>query len=96
MQVLITYDVCTATTDGKRRLRRVAKTCEDWGQRVQMSVFECKVDPAQYTALKAKLTSIIDTELDSLRFYLLGKEWSRRVEHVGVDRSINPDDPLVI
>lgn len=96
MHVLITYDVSTQTKEGQRRLRRVAKACEGQGQRVQASVFECKLNPAQYATLKAELTSIIDPALDSLRFYLLGADWHRRVEHVGVDRSYDPDGPLVL
>ncbi len=96
MHVLITYDVATADKPGQKRLRAVARTCEDWGQRVQHSVFECKVDPGQYVALKAKLESIIDPKTDSLRFYLLGADWGRRVEHVGVNRSFDPDGPLIV
>lgn len=96
MHVLITYDVATGDKQGQRRLRQVAKACEDWGQRVQNSVFECKLDPAQYTLLKARLSSLIDSDTDSLRFYLLGKEWHRRVEHVGKDRSTDPDGPLIV
>lgn len=96
MHVLITYDVNTMTAAGKQRLRRVAKLCENWGQRVQNSVFECKLDPAQFTQLKAQLTEIIDPDTDSLRFYMLGKEWGRRVQHVGVNHAFNPDDPLIL
>lgn len=96
MHVLVTYDVSTIDAEGQRRLRRVARLCQNWGQRVQNSVFECKLTPAQYASLKAELTEIIDTERDSLRFYLLGKEWRRRVEHVGVDRSTDPDAPLIV
>ena len=96
MHVLITYDVATGDRRGQRRLRHVAKVCEDWGQRVQNSVFECKLDPAQYTKLKARLVALIDPETDSIRFYLLGKEWHRRVEHLGKDRSRDPDGPLVV
>ncbi len=95
MHVLITYDVATSDKEGQRRLRRVAKACEDWGQRVQNSVFECKLDPAQYASLKARLGDLIDPETDSLRFYLLGKEWHRRVEHLGKNRSTDPDAPLI-
>ncbi|RMH10441.1 MAG: CRISPR-associated endonuclease Cas2 [Planctomycetota bacterium] len=96
MHVLITYDVNTTDKAGKRRLRQVAKACEDWGQRVQNSVFECKLDLAEYAKLKARLTGLIDPETDSLRFYMLGKEWHRRVEHIGVDRSHDPDGPLIV
>lgn len=94
--ILITNDVNTSDKAGAARLRRVAKTCEDWGQRVQNSVFECKLDPAQYVRVKAALTEIIDPKTDSLRFYLLGKDWHHRVEHVGLDRSTDPDAPLIV
>lgn len=83
MMVLVSYDVCTLDKPGRRRLRRVAKACLNRGQRVQFSVFECEVDPAQWVALKNELTELIDPQLDSLRFYYLGAEWRRRVEHVG-------------
>lgn len=96
MHILITYDVSTTEAAGKKRLRRVARVCESWGQRVQNSVFECKVDPAQYALLKARLAGIIELKEDSLRFYLLGKEWRRRVETIGVDRAYDPDGPLII
>lgn len=96
MHVLITYDVNTVEKEGKKRLRHVARVCEDWGQRVQASVFECKVDPGQLVMLKAKLSTIIDPKTDSLRFYNLGKHWHQRVEHVGVNRSHDPDAPLII
>ncbi len=96
MHVLITYDVSTIDAAGKRRLRQVAKACQDWGQRVQGSVFECKLTPAQYVQLKACLTALIDPDTDSLRLYNLGKHWHGRVEHLGRDRSSNPDDPLVL
>lgn len=95
MHVLITYDVRTVEKEGERRLRRVARLCEDYGQRVQSSVFECKLDPAQFASMKAQLLEIIDSTQDSLRFYLLGKEWHRRVETLGVNRSFDPDDPLI-
>ena len=96
MMVLITYDVSTSTADGRRRLRRVARTCEDWGQRVQFSVFECEVDPAQWAALRSRLISAIDQRTDSLRFYTLGSEWRRRVEHVGAKPSLDMDGPLIL
>ena len=96
MLVLVTYDVTTETREGRRRLRRVAKTCEDFGQRVQFSVFECLVDPAQWTALRQKLVEIIDPETDSLRFYFLGKNWKRRVEHVGAKAGYDPEGPLIV
>lgn len=95
MLVLITYDVSTETDGGKRRLRRVAKACRDYGQRVQYSVFECQVDPAQWVKLKDRLVKEIDDEVDSLRFYFLGANWQGRVEHVGAKSSIDLDGPLV-
>jgi CRISPR-associated protein Cas2 len=96
MHVLITYDVKTSDDGGQRRLRRVAKACSDWGQRVQNSVFECKLDPAQYIQLKASLRACMDESNDSLRFYNLGAQWHGRVEHLGVDRSRDPDAPLIV
>jgi CRISPR-associated protein Cas2 len=96
MQVLITYDVSTVSEGGKRRLRRAAKTCLDYGQRVQNSVFECLVDPAQLITLRERLLEIIDPATDSLRIYLLGHEWNRRVEHHGVKSSFDPSGPLVV
>ena len=96
MQLLITYDVATSTQGGARRLRRVAKVCLDYGQRVQNSVFECAVDPAQLVEMKTRLLDIADLDHDSLRFYNLGAEWDRRVEHFGTKPSINPQGPLII
>jgi CRISPR-associated protein Cas2 len=84
MMVLVTYDVSTMTAAGKRRLRRVAKTCLDFGQRVQNSVFECLVEPAQWVELKARLLDIYDEEEDSLRFYQLGAGWKHKLEHHGI------------
>jgi CRISPR-associated protein Cas2 len=83
MLVLISYDVSTIDKAGKRRLRRAAKACLNYGQRVQNSVFECDVDPAQWIALRAELEGIVDPSQDSLRFYHLGSNWQRRVEHIG-------------
>jgi CRISPR-associated protein Cas2 len=83
MMVLVSYDVKTSQLSGQRRLRRVAKACTDYGQRVQYSVFECTVDPAQWTVLKNRLISEIDKNHDSLRFYYLGANWRKRVEHIG-------------
>lgn len=96
MMVLATYDVRTDSKEGKRRLRRVARACEDWGQRVQFSVFECELDPAQWTALRARLIGITDPETDSLRFYQLGAEWRRRVEHIGAKPATDMDGLLII
>jgi len=96
MLVLVTYDVNTETAEGKKRLRTVAKTCENRGQRVQNSVFECLIDPAQWTVLRDNLVSIIDEEKDSLRFYFLGANWKRRVEHIGAKPTYDPEGPLVV
>lgn len=91
MLVLITYDVSVVTSDGRRRLRRIAKVCLDYGIRVQNSVFECDVEPAQMTRLQDKLLSIYDEDEDSLRFYFLGKKGRQKVEHHGAKPT---DDPL--
>jgi CRISPR-associated protein Cas2 len=96
MYMLITYDVATSTEGGPKRLRQVAKACLDYGQRVQNSVFECKLDPAQFVELKARLEKIINTEHDSLRYYHLGNQWERRVDHVGAKPSFNVDGPLIV
>ena len=96
MFVIVSYDVATDEGKGQRRLRRVAKACEDYGQRVQYSVFECIVDPAQWTKLKERLISEIDTEKDSLRFYYLGSNWHHRVEHIGAKASIDQEGPLIV
>ena len=91
MLVLVTYDVNTETAAGRRRLRKVAKVCVDYGQRVQNSVFECLLDAAQYTMFKAKLTELIDSESDSLRFYQLGNHYKSKVEHVGLHPDFDQD-----
>ena len=96
MMVLITYDVETASPSGKKRLRRVAKQCVNFGQRVQNSVFECLVDPAQFAELRHRLEDIIDHEKDSLRYYYLGNKWKTKVEHSGVKTSYDPEDTLLI
>ncbi len=96
MFVLVTYDVKTSDPGGKRRLRRVAKVCKDYGQRVQFSVFECIVDPAQWTMLRQRLIGEIEEESDSLRFYFLGSNWKRRVEHVGAKPSIDQEGLLLV
>jgi CRISPR-associated protein Cas2 len=95
MLMLITYDVNTASRTGKKRLRRVARTCQDFGQRVQNSVFECEVDPAQWAVLRAGLISEIDPEKDSLRFYRLGANGKARIEHVGAKPTLDLDGPLI-
>lgn len=96
MLVVVSYDVSTIEEGGQRRLARVSKTCKNYGQRVQFSVFECSVDPAQWTVLRDKLIKEIDPETDSLRFYFLGANWKQRVEHIGAKKSTDPDDPLVV
>lgn len=96
MLVLVSYDVAITTPGGKRRLRRVAKTCVNWGQRVQLSVFECIVDPAQWVTLKSQLERIIDPTTDSLRYYYLGSNWKHRVEHIGAKPSLDLDEALVV
>lgn len=96
MLVVVSYDVNTETPAGRRRLRRVAKACLDYGQRVQFSVFECLVDPAQWTRLKARLLAEIDADKDSLRFYFLGANWRKRVEHVGAKEAVDPEGPLIV
>ena len=96
MMVLVTYDVNTETKEGRRRLRRVARVCTNYGQRVQHSVFECLLDPAQWTQMRNKLMGEIDPELDSLRFYFLGKNWKSRVEHEGAKPSYDPEGPLFV
>lgn len=96
MMVLVTYDVSTASEGGKKRLRRVAKKCVNFGSRVQNSVFECMVDPAQFAQLRHSLEQIIDMERDSLRYYYLGNNWKNRVEHVGVKTSFDPEGPMVV
>ena len=96
MLVLISYDVSTVDKGGQRRLRRVAKTCKNYGQRVQYSVFECILDPAQWTALRQKLIDEINPDADILRFYFLGSNWKRRVEHVGAKESFDQEGPLIV
>jgi len=96
MLVVVSYDVSTITPKGRRRLRRVAKTCQNYGQRVQFSVFECVVDPAQWTMFRQKLIDEINPEKDSLRFYFLGANWRRRVEHVGAKKIHDPEGPLIV
>ena len=95
MLVLVSYDV-SIEENGQKRLRRVAKACKDYGQRVQYSVFECLVDPTQWTVLKQRLIDEIDPEKDSLRFYFLGSNWKRRVEHIGAKQAIDMEGLLMI
>jgi len=96
MLVLITYDVNTETPIGKKRLRQVAKMCVNWGQRVQNSVFECLVDPAQFAELKNNLEKLVNPKTDSLRYYYLGKNWEHRVEHFGAKEGYNPEGFLML
>ena len=95
MMVLVSYDVSTQDAAGTRRLRRIAKTCQDHGQRVQFSVFEIEVDSAQWVALKARLAQTIDPQTDSLRFYYLGKKWQSKVEHIGAKPALDMNAPLI-
>jgi CRISPR-associated protein Cas2 len=96
MMVLVSYDMNTQDAEGRKRLRHIARECENWGQRVQLSVFECMVDPAQWTALRARLVTAMDEEKDSLRFYFLGANWRGRMEHVGAKAGYDPRGPLVL
>ncbi|MFA7382275.1 MAG: CRISPR-associated endonuclease Cas2 [Desulfurivibrionaceae bacterium] len=96
MFVLVSYDVATSEPGGQKRLRRVAKACKNYGQRVQFSVFECIVDPAQWTALRQRLETEINPATDSLRYYFLGSNWRHRVEHVGAKPSFDQEGPLII
>jgi CRISPR-associated protein Cas2 len=96
MYVLITYDVSTTTARGRRRLQKVAKLCDKKGQRVQNSVFECSLDPAQLEILKKELLDVIDTTEDSLRIYNLGNNWRNRVEHFGAKEPYDPEDTLLV
>lgn len=96
MMVLITYDVNTESEGGKRRLRRVAKMCENFGQRVQNSVFECLIDPVQLSDLRFRIEKEIDKDRDSLRYYFLGANWQRRVEHVGAKKTYDPEGVIML
>ena len=96
MMVLITYDVETMTLAGARRLRRVSKECQNYGQRVQNSVFECVLTEAQFAILRNKISSIIDEEKDSVRFYFLGKNWNNKVEYIGRKTSYDVTSELII
>ncbi|MBM9519186.1 CRISPR-associated endonuclease Cas2 [Desulforhopalus vacuolatus] len=96
MMVLVSYDVKTSDPGGARRLRRVARVCTNHGQRVQFSVFECLVDPAQWVSLRKKLIAEINESTDSLRFYFLGANWRKRVEHIGAKEGIDQEGALII
>ena len=94
--VLVSYDVSTSSAGGAKRLRRIAKVCKDYGQRVQYSVFECIVDPAQWAQMRNNLIKIMDEKHDSLRFYFLGSNWKPRVEHIGAKEAIDIEGPLIV
>ncbi len=96
MLVVVSYDVSTETSEGRRRLRHVAKICKDFGQRVQNSVFECVVDPAQWAVFKERLLDEANLAEDSLRFYFLGSNWKKRVEHYGTKRIVDFDEPIIV
>ena len=96
MLVLVSYDVATSQPGGQKRLRRVAKACKNYGQRVQFSVFECIVDPAQWAMFRQCLEKEIDPDKDSLRFYFLGANWQNKVEHIGAKISLDQEGPLII
>ena len=96
MMVLVTYDVSFKDSEtGAKRLRKIAKLCRDYGQRVQYSVFEVEVDPAQWVSLKSKLLGAMDESIDSLRFYHMGSNWERRVEHIGAKTALDLNGPLI-
>jgi len=96
MLVLVSYDVSTRTEAGRRRLRRVARLCQNRGQRVQNSVFECLIDAAQWVTFRSALVGAADAEEDSLRFYFLGNQWKGRIEHVGAKPAYDPEGPLIL
>lgn len=96
MLVLVTYDIQMNELTGAKRLRRISKICKDFGQRVQYSVFECDVTPAQWETLKYKLLKEYEPKLDSFRFYFLGSNWKPRVEHHGAKPAIDMDAPLIL
>lgn len=96
MYILITYDISTTSPNGQARLRKVSKVCINYGQRVQNSVFECKVNEAQYRELQHKLIKIIDKNVDSLRFYRLGENYDKRVKHIGAKETYKVDDPMIL
>lgn len=96
MLMLVSYDVSTVDKAGRRRLRRIAKACLNWGVRVQNSVFECNVNPAQWVKLKAELEDIFEPETDSLRYYNLGDKYATRIEHVGAKPALDVEQPLLL
>ena len=96
MLILITYDVNTQTSAGVKRLTKVAKVCTNYGQRVQNSVFECLVDNTQFAMIKKQLADIIDEQKDSIRYYILGEKYKNKVEHIGVQKSFDLSETLII
>ena len=94
MMVLVTYDVAE-DEGGKRRLRKVARICQGYGSRVQYSVFECLLEPGQWATLRARLIDAIEEDFDSLRFYFLGANWRRRVQHIGAKGAPDPEEPMI-
>ena len=96
MMVLISYDVSTIDVDGKKRLRRIAKECQNHAQRVQNSVFEANIEYGKFIKLKTNLLKIMDKERDSLRFYYLGNKWEKKIEHIGVKQTYNPEGVIII
>lgn len=96
MMTLVSYDVSTVDAAGRKRLRKVAKECVNYGQRVQNSVFEVDVDYGTFLKLKDRLMKIIDEEQDSLRFYYLVNNWKRRVEHIGAKETYDPEGSLIL
>lgn len=95
MMVLVSYDVSTTSPGGERRLRNIAKACKDFGQRVQFSVFEIEVEPAQWVTLRQRLLDLLDPDSDSLRFYHLGAKWQGKVEHIGSKPAVDFKGPLI-
>ncbi len=96
MFVLVTYDINTMTPEGRKRLRQVAKICLNYGQRVQNSVFECKVNEGEFLIIKSKLHKVINHDTDSLRFYRLGKNYEKTIEQMGHNETYNMDEPLIL
>ena len=96
MMILISYDVSTSDADGKKRLRKVAKECQNHAQRVQNSVFEADLDYSAFLKLKSRIIKLINEENDSLRFYYLGNNWERRIEHIGNKQTYNPEGVIII
>jgi CRISPR-associated protein Cas2 len=96
MYVIVTYDVSTQTREGRNRLRKVARVCEAFGVRVQNSVFELSVEPDQWVECRGKLARVVEAKEDSLRFYFLGSNWRRRVEHIGRSRTPDVESPLIV